>query len=752
MSRRRRQHRRDRTKGRPVRRVAAGLVLVVALSLAGAGVAAATWVVGVLNDTPDIATYKPKPQGAISTIYAADGTRLGFISSDILRTEVGGRLIPEVVKNATVAIEDRRFFEHGGVDYVGVARAAVKNITSDSNAQGGSTLTMQLVRNLYVPGDRFSKTYTRKIREAKLANELEKEHTKAWILDAYLNNVPYGTVGGQTAVGIQAASRIFFDKPASRLTLAEGALLAGLPQAPSDDNPFEHPKRAERRRNEVLRAMVTAKYITQAEATQAMGQPLGVKANTFYQQRRESFFFDYVKQELIKRYGAATVQAGGLKVYTTIDLDLQEKARQAIADHLNQPDQPSAALVTIDPDNGHILAMASSATYGKTVFNYATQAFRQPGSTFKAIDLMAAVREGANPDSTYYNSHELKPGWDSEAPTWAVATDDHTYSGSISLTEAMAKSDNTVYAQLGQDVGMDHVRQAAYDMGVTSHLDAYPAESIGGLSKGVSPLEMANAYATIADGGVRHRATALEKVVLADGTVEHPGRGHGTRKFTDGETAAVTKALKTVLDHGTAAGLGIGCPAAGKTGTTSSFTDAWFVGYTPKLSTAVWVGYPKETTSMTAVPGYGEVFGATIPAPIWSQFMKAAKGSYCGDFPAPKDPLVSRPFKGKFLTEGHSLPSTAEGDDTGTDADGTGGATTTTPKSDTGGDTGNATGTGTGNGATGTSTPPPATPTPTPTPAPAPAPTPTPDAGTGSPDGYATPGAGGDGGGAAPTP
>ncbi|MCW3007126.1 MAG: glycosyl transferase family 51, partial [Solirubrobacterales bacterium] len=705
MSRRYRQRRRDRSKGRPVRRVIALFVMVVAVAVGGVGAYAATWVLGVLNETPDIASYKPKPQGAISTIYAADGTRLGFISSDILRTEVGGRLIPDVVKKATVAIEDRRFFEHGGVDYVGVARAAVKNVASDSAAQGGSTLTMQLVRNLYVPGDRFSKTLTRKVREAKLANELEDQHTKNWILDAYLNNVPYGTVGGQTAVGIQAASRIFFDKPASRLTLAEGALLAGLPQAPSDDNPFEHPKRATRRRSEVLRAMVTAKDITPAEAAKAAAQPLGVKANTFYQQRRESFFFDYVKQELIKRYGAATIQAGGLKVYTTIDLKLQEKARQAIADHLNQPDQPSAALVTIDPDNGHILAMASSATYGKTVFNYATQAFRQPGSTFKAIDLMAAVREGVSPDSTYYNSHELTPGWDSEAPTWHVATDDHVYSGSISLSEAMAKSDNTVYAQLGQDVGMTNVRQTAYDMGVTSHLDAYPAESIGGLSKGVSALEMANAYATIANGGVRHRATALEKVVLADGTVQHPGRGRGTRKFTDGETSVVTKALKTVLDHGTAAGLGTGCPAAGKTGTTSSFTDAWFVGYTPRLSTAVWVGYPKETTSMTAVPGYGEVFGATIPGPIWSQFMKSAKGSYCNDFPEPKTPFVSRPFDGKYLTQGRGLPSQDPNGTTGTDPNATGGATTNTPRDGAkNGTTNNGNTTGAGNGAAGTGT------------------------------------------------
>jgi penicillin-binding protein 1A len=339
-----------------------------------------------------------------------------------------------------------------------------------------------------------------------------------------------------------------------------------------------------------------------------------------------------------------------MKVYTTINLRLQALARQAIADHLNQPGQPSAALVTIDPANGHILAMASSAAYGETVFNYATQAFRQPGSTFKSIDLMAAVRMGISPTRTSYVSHELMPGWDPIAPSWHVATDDHRYHGRISLSEAIALSDNTVYAQLGADISPERIRQAAYDMGVTSHLDAYPAEAIGGLTRGVSPLEMADAYATIADGGIRNRATAIEKVVLPGGRVDHLGGDHRRRTFTDGEAHEVTTALEGVLDHGTAAGMGIGCPAAGKTGTTSSFTDAWFVGYTPHLSTAVWVGYPKETTSMTAVPGYGEVFGSTIPAPIWHEFMTAAHGSRCDDFPAPRTPFVSRPFAGRYST------------------------------------------------------------------------------------------------------
>ena len=733
----RRRKRNARNNGRPVVRIVALLLGVAAIAALSAAAVGAAWVVDVVKGTPDIAEVQPKPQGAISTIYAADGTRLGFISSDVLRRSVPGGAIADTVKQATVDIEDKRFYEHGGVDYVGVARAAVKNVTSDKAEQGGSTLTMQLVRNLYTPDTRFTKTLERKIREAKMADELEQIHSKKWILDQYLNNVPYGTVGGQTAVGIEAAARVFYDKRASQLTLPESALLAGLPQAPTDDNPFNHPDAAKARRNEVLRAMLDQGDITAAQAREAMAAPLGVHTNSYYQQRREQFFFDYVKQQLIDHYGVDTVRQGGLQVYTTIDLKLQELARKAIADHLNQPDQPSAALVTIDPSNGHILAMASSAEYGSTVFNYATQARRQPGSTFKAIDLLGAVHMGVDPQTTSYNSHELQPGWNDEAPTWHVETDDHSYHGSISLSEAIALSDNTVYAQLGADITPEVVRATAHHMGVTSHLDAYPAESIGGLSRGVSPLEMANAYATIADGGVRNTATAIEKVELPDGSVDRSG-ATASRQFTDGETYEVTKALKGVLDHGTAAGLGIGCPAAGKTGTTSSFTDAWFVGYTPNLSTAVWVGYPKETTSMTAVPGYGEVFGATIPAPIWQEFMTAAKGDDCDDFPQPETPFESKPFHGHYQTA--AVPETVD-PTTGTSTDTNGGAADGSATDTTaGGGDGSATG-----GDTGTTTPPAATPTTPATPPSTPATpsTPTPP----SPDGYdAT------GGGAAPTP
>jgi penicillin-binding protein 1A len=639
--------------------------VLLTLAAVGGGVAFAGWVVSIVEDTPDITELHAKPQGAVSTVYAADGTRLGFIASDTLRRAIPGNRMPRVMKQATVAIEDRRFYQHDGVDYVGVVRAAIKNATSDdASTQGGSTLTMQLVRNLYIPENRFEKSYTRKIREAKLATELEQEHSKEWILVAYLNNVPFGTVGGQTAIGVQAAARIFFDKPASELTLPEAALLAGLPQAPSQYNPFNNPTGARKRRGEVLQSMVDAGYISQAEADEANAAPLGVHRSDYYAHRREQFFFDYVKKELIRRYGRRVVEQGGLKVYTTINLNFQELARQAIMDHVGYEGAPAAALATVDPANGHILAMASSATYGETVFNYAAQSHRQPGSTFKVIDLMAAVREGIDPDSTYYVSRHLSPGWLPQEPTWEVQTDSHSYSGSMSLASAIPASDNTVFAQLAADIGPDTIKQAAHDMGVTSYLDGFYAESIGGLRYGVSPLEMANAFATVSSGGWRNTATALTKVVHPNGKVDviRPRR---RKEFTDGMTAKVLGPMQQVLTGGTAAGYGIGCPAGGKTGTTSNNTDVWFVGTTPRLSTAVWVGYPDDTRTLGS-----STFGATIPAPIWNQFMNVAKGDFCGDWPEPREPFEGSAFTGEYAgSSGGSSDEDYYDDGTGEDGD-----------------------------------------------------------------------------------
>ena len=655
MSRRERQRRRRRNKGGPARPVF--LALGVIFTIAALGVLAAVgWVVSVATTGPALDELKPQDQGATSVVYAADGERLGFIQADVLRTPVHSKDIPQDVRDATVAIEDRRFFQHKGVDFEGVVRAAVKNLESKHDVQGGSTLTMQLIRNLYTKNNtrKGIEGYKRKIREAKLAEELENKHPgrqgKDWILNKYVNNVPYGTVGGQTAVGIQAASRVFFDKPAARLTLAEAALLAGLPQAPSEYNPFLNPRKALSRRADVLRRMVDQGYISHADAQEAMQEKLGVKSNRFYTQRREGYFFDYVKQQLVDEYGVERVRRGGMRIYTTLDLDLQKAARTALDGHLGGQDR-AGSIVSVDPRNGDIKAMASTGRYGQFKFNLAAQGKYAPGSTFKTMVLMTALRRGVSPTSTTYTSQPL----DFDDPKYGpikVETYSRTYLGRTNLVEATIRSDNSIFMQLDLDLGPDEVKQTAKDMGIRTHLDGYPSEGLGGLRLGVSPLEMANAYATIADGGYRNRVNAVRKVCFpTDGSTGNfdckTSKAHRRKAFEDGVTAEATKILEMNVQRGTGTAAQIGCPAAGKTGTTDDFTDAWFVGFTPRLSTAVWVGHATDRRTL----GAGSA-GGVVAAPIWGEYMKTAKGSYCGGFPEPKTPFQSSPFFGKYATTG----------------------------------------------------------------------------------------------------
>jgi len=683
MSRRDRQRRRSRHQHGAGRIVLLGAsVVLAALTLGVAGIVG--WVVSVANSAPAIEELKPVNPGSSSVVYAADGTRLGFIQSDILRTQVRYADIPQVMKDATIAIEDKRFWEHTGVDFEGIVRSGFKNVTTGKTVQGGSTLTMQLVRNLYT-GERARdgiEGYKRKIREAKLAEELENVHSKEWILGKYLNNIPYGTVGGQEALGVQAASRVFFNKPAKDLTLSESALLAGLPQAPSLYNPFLDEAAATKRRNEVLDAMASEQMITPAQAARAKAKGLGVERSDFYTERREQFFFDFVRSELIEKYGVNEVRKGGLTIHTTLDLDMQKKARSAMTGVLNQPGDPSSAIVTIDQSNGYIKAMASTASYKDTKFNLAAQGHRQPGSTFKIMVLMTALRRGVDPNKTTYVSKPLK----FTDPQWGpidVSTYSNSYLGSVSLVRATLASDNSVYQQLDLDLGPDQVKKTAKDMGIKSKLNGYPAEGLGGLEYGVSPLEMANAYATIADGGYRNRPIAVTKVVFPDGRTDNLGKPKRKKMFSDGVTHEATKILQQNIQGGTGTAANIGCPAGGKTGTTDNFRDAWFVGFTPKLTTAVWVGYPNKQVEMFSVHGIA-VAGGTFPAQIWGAYMKQVKGGFCGDFKQPSEPFEAEPFFGKYATTGapgSSAPSTsgaggAQSFETGgAQPDSTGGAT-----------------------------------------------------------------------------
>jgi penicillin-binding protein 1A len=647
-ARRERQRRRHRRGG-------AGRVIILTLAVLTAGLviailSAVGYVVGIANSAPDLDTLKPQDPGRISTVLASDGSRLGFIQNDVLRFTVSSAQIPQSMKDATVAIEDERFYQHRGVDFEGVVRAALKNATSGRTLQGGSTLTMQLIRSLYTGNT--EKTFKRKVREAKLAEELENIHPgragKAWILTKYLNSVPYGTNGGQTAVGVQAAARAYFDKPASELTLAESALLAGLPQAPSQYNPFRAAGPALARRNQVLRKMADLGFITQAAAQAAVAQPLKLHPNNYTRQKRESFFFDYVTDELIKRYGVKTVRSGGLTIKTTIDLDLQRKARAAIASDLDFPGAPSSAIVTIDPANGNILTMASSAKYQDSKFNLAADGKRQPGSSFKVMALVAAVRAGVNPETTSYASGRVNiidPRW---GPIDVNCYGGRCAGGTPNLVQATLRSDNTVYIRLALDIGPDKVKQAARDLGIKSELQGLPAETLGGLKRCCSPLEMANAYATIASGGWRNKPKAITEVSFPDGKVDDLSKPQRHKAFDAAAMYEVTKILEANIQGGTGTRANIGCPAAGKTGTTDENRNAWFVGFTPRMATAVWVGFPKANIPMPNLFHGGPVDGGTFPAEIWGRYMKAAERGFCGQFPKPDHPFQTQSFKGHY--------------------------------------------------------------------------------------------------------
>jgi penicillin-binding protein 1A len=650
MSRHARKQRRRHTRGGPSRIILVGFAVLTGALLLGA-VGAVAYVLAVANSVTPLSQRHPIIDGASSQVFAADGTPLGFIQSDELRSPISWSQIPANLANATVAIEDQRFYKDDGVDLTGIFRAAVKDVSQGRALQGGSTIAMQLMRNLYLGSDQH--TFKQKIVEAKLALEYEEHHSKYSILTSYLNSVPYGTVGGQTLIGVQAASRTFFDKPASQLDLQQAALLAGLPQAPSEYNPFLYPAAARQRRGEVLAKMAELHYISPVQAAAAERAPLELHHGEFYSQRKESFFFEYVRQQLINRYGRPTVERGGLKVYTTLDLHMQELAHKAIAEVLDEPEDPASAIVTLNPHNGYIETMAESESYEQSQFNLASEGHRQPGSTFKAIDLAEALSRGVDPNTTYYLSHTLYKGWLPGWPEDEVHTfEDTSLDKSINLVQATLTSDNTVYAQLAADLGEPTITEMAYKMGVKTHLSSYPAEAIGGLTLGVTPLEMAVVYATLADGGYRNTPIAITKVVFPEGRVDSSwGVPHRVKVLSNGVTAEETTILHENVLGGTAVRSAIECPTAAKTGTTSALVDAWLDGYTPEYTTVVWMGYPNKDVPMTDVHGEPQQGGA-LPAVIWHDYMDPVVGTRCVPFPAPTEPLVYQPFFGKFATTG----------------------------------------------------------------------------------------------------
>jgi len=620
--------RRRRRRGYRRRRGRSPFVaLAVLLGLCAALVVTGATSVYAFGSSCDLSSLRPVTIGQNSFVYAADGSLLGAIPAERNREPVKLSQTSSWVPRATIAIEDRRFYEHGGLDPEGIARALWENLKAREVVQGGSTITQQLVRNLYISREQ---TVERKLKEACLAIKLNRAWTKERILSTYLNQVYYGN----RAYGIEAAAQTYFSKRARSLTLPEAALLAGLTQAPSAYDPFTEPASARARRRQVLAAMLGNGAIDRKQFEWAARRGLGLKPGRLYKEIREPYFFSYVRNKLIEAYGAEVVRSGGLKVYTTITPRFQTLARAAIRETLSDPTDPAGALISIDPKTGAIRAMTAVIPgRARNEFNLLSQARRQPGSTFKTFVLTAAVEQGIDPDRTYYVSapftyRPMKEGNCEDGSWWCVKTYDSSYYGWSSITRATLRSDNVVYAQLTLDVTPERVAAMARKLGVRSSLDVngdyVPAMGLGSIA--VSPLDMASAYATLAAGGIRSEPMAIRRVVLASGREDtEAGWGIAKRKrvISDGVAYEVTRILEDNVRYGTGTRAYFGRPTAGKTGTTDRHADAWFAGYTPDLETTVWIGFTKGEIPMENVHGIA-VSGGSFPATIWRLFMERA--------------------------------------------------------------------------------------------------------------------------------
>ena len=568
-------------------------------------------------------------------IYANDdhtilATLRGSESRILLETEQ----IAPIMQQAIVAVEDKRFYEHNGVDLRGIGRAVWADVTNKGVVQGGSTITQQLVKNSCVT---TARTISRKLKEAALAWQLEQHWPKLRILTAYLNTIYFGN----GAYGIQRAAQTYFNTTASRLTLAQAALLAGIPADPSRFDPATNPKAARGRRLDVLRAMLAQGDITAPDLRRAARVPLprpndvrlpGIEGPAPY-------FVNYVKQQLIEKYGTRRVFGGGLNVQTTIDLRLQKLARSAIQNVLKEPNGPSAALVAVRPSTGEVLAMYGGDNFRQSQFNLAVQGERQPGSSFKPFVLATALKEGISPATTFPSKPVNIFIGDKY---WPVHNYENDYIGSADLTTATAVSDNSIFAQLTRLVGPAKVAKTARQVGVTRHLNPYFAIGLG--ADAVSPLDMARAFSTFANSGRRvdgslfgNRPRAVARINNAHGKLIDDNRPVYRSALTPAQDSILTSILEGVIRSGTGkrAAL-IGRVAAGKTGTTENYGDAWFVGYTPQLATAVWVGYPNTLKPMLTEYHGDAVAGGTFPAEIWRAFTQLAlAGTTPESFPGP---------------------------------------------------------------------------------------------------------------------
>jgi penicillin-binding protein 1A len=603
--------------------------------------------VSIVSDLPSLTRFSQLKDAQSSVLLDDLGRQVGVVSQQN-QVIVTPSEIPPVVKQAVIAIEDKRFETNSGIDIRGIGRAFIQDIAHQGKVQGASTIEQQFIKNALQA--QSHRTIFEKLREAALAYQLAHKWSKEKIITAYLNTIYFGN----GAYGIEAAARTYFGHDPRHLDCGtpnhqlcveqlqpwEAALLAGIIQSPATYDPVTQPGVARARRNLVLREMLQQGYLTpmiyEASVKQALPASSAIQApqEPTVEGVDVGYFSSWVQQQLIERYGAPRAFDGGLRVKTTLDLDLQRAAEHAIGAYLGYPGGPTASLVAIENATGEVRAMVGGRNYDETPFNLATTGERQPGSSFKAFDLAAALEDGISPESVWASREKVltAPG-----ERFVVHNDEGSYSGSDTLLGATAYSDNSIYAEVGADVGTRRIAKLAHRMGITTPLSTNLAMTIGGLTVGVTPLDMAHAYETIAHGGRRVSGTLAE----AWGPVGIQEVDAGTRALPDGNHQDVnrvttqpvlppavaeteTSMLEAPIEYGTGRAAAIGQFAAGKTGTTTNYGDAWFIGWDSKYTVAIWVGYPNKLVPMTNDFNGGPVLGGTFPALIWHDFMTSA--------------------------------------------------------------------------------------------------------------------------------
>ncbi|MEI6448031.1 MAG: transglycosylase domain-containing protein [Actinomycetes bacterium] len=623
----------------------------VALILAGLGsIAMISLAFGALtavsSDLPALESREEYKHSANSLLFDSTGKPLGVLTSPKNHFLVDAAHIAPAMKHAVISIEDRRFYENSGIDLRGMGRALVSDIKSGSAVQGASTITQQFVKNALEAAD--NRTVFQKLRESVLAYHLNRRWPKDKILSEYLNTIYFG----QGAYGVESAARVYFGKAhpgcgtklndsycAADLDTAEAALLAGVIASPTAFDPIAHPVAARQRRDTVLRAMRREGYITESEYRKNLQRTIPDETDITppTEQTQSPYFSSWIRGLLVAKLGATRAYTGGLKIKTTIDLDLQKAAEEAVNRMLPADSGlPAAAVVAIENKTGAVRAMVGGTDYSKHPFNLATQGHRQPGSAIKPITLAAALSKGYSTGDVFESRRKIFTVPRTKGKEFFIVNNyDNAYAGSRSLTDAMISSDNSVYAELGIKVGTKRIARLANRMGIRTPVSTNYAVTLGGLKEGVSPLDMAHTYETFATGGVRVNSAnglggtdggpvGIESIRAPGGRLLAKNKASRDRVLSPAVSQSISDVLQQVVSSGTGKEAQIGGFAAGKTGTTENYGDAWFVGWNEKLTVAVWVGYPDRLKPMTSEFGGSPVAGGTFPASIWREFMLAA--------------------------------------------------------------------------------------------------------------------------------